>query len=52
MQKYIKEDGHEERTEAEKEADRALLIFPFTMEERVSDLESAIVEIVYGGEMA
>lgn len=41
-----------ERTEAEKEADRALLISPVTLEERVSDLESAIVEIAYGGEMA
>lgn len=41
-----------ERTEAEKEADRALLVPPVTLEERVADLESAVVEIVYGGEMA
>ena len=41
-----------ERTEAEKEADRALLVLPVSLEERVADLESAVVEIVYGGEMA
>lgn len=41
-----------ERTEAEKEADRAFLVQPVSLEERVADLESAVVEIVYGGEMA
>ena len=41
-----------ERTETEKEADRALLVPPVSLEERVADLESAVVEIVYGGEIA
>lgn len=40
----------EERTEAEKEADRALFDTPVSLEDRVSDIESAIVAIVYGGE--
>lgn len=41
-----------ERTEAEKEADRALFVDSPSLGDRVADLETAIVEMVYGGEMA
>ena len=41
-----------ERTEAEKAADRAERTTPMTLEERVTEMEMVLVEMVYGGEEA
>ena len=38
-----------ERTEAEKEADRALIEEPMTLEQRVTEMEMVLVARVYGG---
>lgn len=38
-----------ERTEAEKEADRAAIEVPITLEERVTEMEMVLVAMVYGG---
>ena len=38
-----------ERTEAEKEADRAAIEAPVTLEQRVTEMEMVLVAMVYGG---
>lgn len=45
----IVEGELEERSKAEKEADRQEETRPITIEDRVNDLESALVGLVYGG---
>ena len=40
-----------ERTEEEKQAERAQRVAPATLEERVPEMEMVLVEMVYGGGM-